>query len=319
VGGGVKTYRSLGDLPIGEHRRAVAIGTFDGVHLGHRAVIGTAIREAEARGLASMVITFHPHPIAVLRPDLRTTVLTPIDLKTELIGRLGADELLLLPFTRAFARIRADRFVDMIASPPVGAEVVVVGDNFRFGHGGAGTAAMMRQYGRTRGLEVCTPGMVASPDGKPVSSTRVRRLVAEGRIDEVRALLDRPHVVEGVVVHGDQRGRALGLPTANVEVPAEMAVPGRGVYAGRAQVGGAHHAAAINVGWAPTFRENAERIPLRIEAFLLDYDGPDLYGETIRVEFLARLRDERRFDSPQELVAQVKDDVARTREIAGSL
>ncbi|HWH14549.1 MAG TPA: riboflavin kinase, partial [Miltoncostaeaceae bacterium] len=172
---------------------------------------------------------------------------------------------------------------------------------------------------RARGLEVTLPGMVASPDGKPVSSTRIRRLVAEGRIDEVRDLLDRPHVVQGVVVPGDQRGRALGLPTANVEVPAETAVPGRGVYAGRAHLaGGGRHPAAVNVGWAPTFRDNAERIPLRIEAFLLDYDGPDLYGEDIQVEFLERLRDERRFDSPAELVAQIHEDVARTRDVAAT-
>lgn len=312
----MKTYRSLGDLPLGGQRRAVAIGTLDGVHLGHQAIIGTAVREARERGIASMVITFSPHPIAVLRPDLHTTVLTPTDMKAEIIGRLDVDELLILPFTRAFARVRADRFVDMIASPPIGAEVVAVGDNFRFGHGGSGTATMMRQYGGARGLEVILPGMVSSPDGKPVSSTRIRRLVAEGRIDEVGALLARPHMVEGLVVHGDQRGRALGLPTANVEVPAETAVPGRGVYAGRAHVGGGTYAAAVNVGWAPTFRENTERIPLRIEAFLLDYDGPDLYDERIRVEFLARLRDERRFASPQELVAQIHEDVARTREIA---
>lgn len=311
----MKTYRSLGELPLGGRRRAVAIGTFDGVHLGHREIIGSAMRIAQERDIASMAITFHPHPIAVLRPDLKTTTLTPIDLKCELIASLGVDELLVVPFTRAFARIRADRFVDMLASPPIAAEVVVVGDNFRFGHGGTGTTQMMRQYGRARGLEVLAPALVTSSDGKPVSSTRVRRLVAEGRVHEVAELLARPHVVEGVVVHGEQRGRAMGMPTANVEPPVDAAVPGRGVYAGRASVAGGTWAAAINVGYAPTFQEGPERHPSRIEAFLLDYDGPDLYDQPIRVGFLERLRDERRFDSPRELVAQVMQDVERTREV----
>lgn len=311
----MKTYRSLGELPLGGRRRAVAIGTFDGVHLGHREIIGSAMRIARERDIASMAVTFHPHPIAVLRPDLKTTTLTSIDLKCELIASLGVDELLVVPFTRAFARIRADRFVDMLASPPIAAEVVVVGDNFRFGHGGTGTTQMMRQHGRTRGLEVLAPALVTSTDGKPVSSTRIRRLVAEGRVEEVTGLLARPHVVEGVVVHGEQRGRAMGMPTANVEPPVDAAVPGRGVYAGRAHVAGGTWAAAINVGYAPTFHDGAERHPSRIEAFLLDYDGPDLYDEPIRVEFLERLRDERRFASPQELVAQVMRDVERTREV----
>jgi riboflavin kinase / FMN adenylyltransferase len=312
----MKTYRSMGELPLGGARRVVAIGTFDGVHLGHQAILGRALELAHARGLAAMAITFEPHPIAVLRPELRTTVLTTAALKAQLIERLGLDELLFLPFSRAFARIRADRFVDMIGSPPISAEAAVVGDNFRFGYQGAGTALGMAQYGRARGLQVSSPDTVASPDGKPISSTRIRRLIADGRIDEVVALLGRPHVLEGVVVHGEQRGRAMGLPTANLELSAETAIPGRGVYAGRAIVAGRRYPAAVNVGFAPTFRETSDRGPVRIEAFLIDYEGPDIYDTTLRLEFLARLRDERRFDSPTELVVQIRADVERTRGIA---
>jgi riboflavin kinase/FMN adenylyltransferase len=315
----VRTYRSLGDLPLGDHRRAIAIGTFDGVHLGHQAIIGRAIELGRARGLQTMVVTFQPHPIAVLRPELRTTVLTDVGLKSRLIASLGPDELLLLPFTKAFSRVRADRFTDMLASPPVGAEVVVVGENFRFGSGGRGTAESMRAHGRARGLEVESPPMVTSPDGKPVSSTRVRRLVAEGRIDEVTPLLGRPHIVDGRVVPGEQRGRAMGLPTANLETPPDAAVPGRGVYAGRATLAGGRYAAAVNVGFAPTFRDGGERPPLRIEAYLLDYPGEEIYDANLRLEFLARLRDERRFDGPAELVAQIEDDVRRTRAIAAEV
>lgn len=312
----MKTYRSMGDLPLGGARRVVAIGTFDGVHLGHQAILGRAMELARTRGLAAMAITFEPHPIAVLRPQLRTTVLTPADIKAQLIERLGLDELLFLPFTKAFARIRADRFVDMIASPPIAAEAAVVGENFRFGHQGSGTALGMAQYGRARGLAVESPELVVSVDAKPISSTRIRRLISEGRLDEVAALLSRPHLVEGRVVAGDQRGRAMGLPTANLELAPESAVPGRGVYAGRAILGQRRYPAAINVGFAPTFRDAADRGPIRIEAFLIDYEGPDIYGDDMRLEFLARLRDERRFDSPAELVAQITADVARTREIA---
>jgi len=313
----VKTYRSMGELPLGGGRRAVAIGTFDGVHIGHRAVIGRAVELGRERGISSMAITFEPHPIAVLRPELRPTVLTGLRLKSALIAETGVDELLILPFTRAFSRIRADRFVDMLGSPPVGAEVVVVGANFRFGHGGLGTAEGMRAYGRGRGLTVEVPELVGTPDGKPASSTRVRRLIAEGRIAEVTTLLGRPHQLEGIVVHGDQRGRALGLPTANLEPGEHAAVPGRGVYACRARIAGRTCPSAVNVGFAPTFRESGDRPPLRVEAFLLDWDGPeDLYGLELRLEFLARLRDERRFDRPEALVAQIHEDIARTREIA---
>ncbi|MCU0307814.1 MAG: bifunctional riboflavin kinase/FAD synthetase [Thermoleophilia bacterium] len=314
----MRRFTSLGDLPLGGPRRVVALGTFDGVHLGHQAIIGLAIERARERGVPAMVVTFEPNPIAVLRPELRPAVLTEPALKAALIERLGADELLVVPFTRSFARIRADRFAEMLISAPIGADVVVVGENFRFGHGGAGTLDMLRGFGPVRGLEVLAPPMVSSPDGKPISSTRIRRLVSLGQVAEVAPLLCRPHSVEGVVVPGEQRGRALGLPTANVELHRDVALPGRGVYAGRAVLAGGRHAAAVNIGYAPTFTAAEERPPLRLEAFLLDYPGHDLYGQRIRVEFLDRLRDEQRFDSPAELVAQVQADVARTRELAAA-
>lgn len=313
----MKTYASLGELPVGDRRRAVAIGTFDGVHLGHRAIIAQAQALGRTHAIPVMVMTFEPHPIAVLRPELKTTVLTPVDLKAELIAACGVDEMLIVPFTLPFSRIRADRFVDMIAEPPIGAEVVVIGESFRFGSGGAGTADGMRAYGRARGVQVVSPGIIVSGDGKPISSTRIRRLVAEGRLGEAATLLGRPHIVEGTVVHGDHRGRALGLPTANVEPLSSSAIPGKGVYAGHAVTRHGRSSAAINVGVAPTFRTGHERDPVRIEAFLLDYEGPDIYGEQIRVEFLERLRDERHFADATELVAQIRADIARTRERVG--
>jgi riboflavin kinase / FMN adenylyltransferase len=312
----VRRYQSLGDLPLGAPRRALAIGTFDGVHLGHQAVIRQARGIAAERRLPAMALTFEPQPIAVLRPELKPAVLTPIGLKSQLIERLGVDELLIVPFTKAFSRIRAERFAEMLVSAPISAEAIVVGENFRFGHGGAGTVEMLRQLGPSLGLRVESPATVVSADGKPISSTRIRRLVATGQVAEVIPLLARPHSVEGVVVPGDQRGKAMGIPTANLEVPADVALPSRGVYAGRAVLEAGRSAAAVNIGVAPTLTAADARATLRVEAFLLDHDGSDLYGRTMRIEFLERLRDERRFESPEALVAQITKDIDDTREIA---
>jgi len=312
----MKRYQSLGELPLGGDRRVVAIGTFDGVHIGHQAIIGRAIERAHERGLEAMVLTFEPNPLAVLKPELAPAVLTEPSFKAQLIEALGADAVLVVPFTRAFSRIRADRFAEMLCSAPLNAESIVVGANFRFGQGGTGTVSYLQRLGRAKGLIVESPETVVSPDGKPVSSTRVRRMVAQGQVAELQPLLGRPHSVEGMVVPGEQRGREMGLPTANVAVAPDTALPGRGVYAGRVVLAEGRYPAAINLGYSPTFTEGSEP-ELRLEAFILDYSGGDLYGQRIRVEFLERLRDERRFPTPAELVLQVEEDVARTREIAG--
>lgn len=294
----------------------VAIGTFDGVHIGHQAVIRRAIEMAADRGLGAMALTFEPQPIAVLRPELKPAVLTHIGFKSQLIESLGVAELLVVPFTHAFSRIRAERFAEMLVAPPVGADAVVVGENFRFGHGGDGTVEMLAQFGRSRALEVESPPTVTSPDDKPVSSTRIRRLVATGQVAAVVPLLGRMHSVEGLVVAGEGRGRGMGLPTANLEIPADSALPSRGVYAGRAVLAGGRSAAAVNIGVAPTFTARDAHSTLRLEAFLLDHDDSDLYGQTMRIDFIERLRDERRFDSADALIAQVREDVERTRELA---
>ena len=314
----MRRYHSLGDLPLGGPRRVVAIGTFDGVHVGHQAVIRRAIAMAAERGLGSMALTFEPQPIAVLRPELKPAVLTQIGLKSQLIESLGIDELLVLPFTRAFSRIRAERFAEMLVAPPVGADAVVVGENFRFGHAGTGTVEMLAQFGRSRALHVECPETVASADGKPISSTRIRRLIATDQVAAVIPLLGRMHSVEGVVVSGDGRGRGMGLPTANLEISADAALPSRGVYAGRAVLASGRSAAAINIGLAPTFTAAQPRAAPRLEAFLLDHDGSDLYGQTIRIDFIERLRDERKFESKDALLAQVAEDIARVRELAQS-
>ncbi len=315
----MKRYRSLGDLPLGGGRRVVAIGTFDGVHVGHQRIIGRAIEIARERGLPAMALTFEPSPMSVLRPELHQTVLTHLSMKTQLIAALGVDELLVAPFTRGFARLRADRFAEMLVSAPVAADAVVVGGNFRFGHGGVGTAESLRAFGHTRAMRVEVPDIVTSADDKPISSTRIRRLVATGQVESVIPLLGRAHSVEGVVVPGDQRGRTLGFPTANLEIPANSAVPGRGVYAARAVLTSGRLAAAVNIGVSPTFTSADRDARLRLEAFLIDHDGSELYGQPMRIDFLERLREERRFPSAEALVEQITADVARTREVVGHL
>ena len=307
----------MGDLPLGGPRRAIAIGAFDGVHLGHREIIRRAVEIGRERGLRSMALTFDPNPMAVLRPKLAPAVLTSAPLKAQLISRLGPDELLVVPFNRAFSRITATRFAEMLASAPLGADAVVVGANFRYGHGGEGTADTLRQFGRAQGMLVEVPETVCSRDDKPVSSTRVRRLIATGHVEEVAELLGRPHAIDGVVERGDGRGQGLGFPTANVAMEAGTAVPEQGVYAGRVGLVGATSAAAINIGTSPTFA-GADRRGVRVEAFLLDHDGSDLYDQPIRVEFLARLRREERFESVDELVKQMHRDVEATRRIVAA-
>lgn len=309
----MRRYRSIGELPMGSASRAVAIGAFDGVHLGHQEIIRSAVAAARRGAMTSMVITFEPNPLSVLRPEFKTASLTSAALRARLIERLGVDELLEIPFTKAFSHIRWDRFCELLSAPPIGARTIAVGRNFRFGHGGAGTAKMLRDAGRARGIDVFIPALVTSADGKPISSTRIRRLVTQGDIGEANRLLGRAHCLEGIVAHGDGRGAGLGVPTANIEVAERAALPGRGVYAGRVRVGEAVWAAAINVGLAPTFRDSGS---LRVEAFLIDFPNRTIYGEPAGVAFLERLRGEQRFPSAQHLVAQIQRDVIRTREIA---
>ncbi len=308
----MRRHRSIEELPDAPQGRAVAIGAFDGVHLGHQEIIRQAVEAAADAGIPSTVITFDPNPLAVLRPELKTTVLTGSDLRARLIGRLGADELLEIPFTDAFSRIPWDRFAEMLFSRPIAARSVSVGRNFRFGHRGEGTAKMLADAGRARGVEVRAPGLVTSPDGKPISSTRVRRLIAQGDVEDAQGLLGRPHCLDGVVVHGDGRGAGLGIPTANIALAGRSALPGRGVYAGQMLVRGAVWPAAVNVGFAPTFRDAHD---LRVEAFLIGYGGDDLYDEPVHVAFLRRLRGEQRFASSEALVTQVKLDIRRAAQI----
>ncbi len=307
----MKVHR-LEDVPDAPEGRAVALGTFDGVHLGHRRVIGSARDWADQHGTRASVVTFDPHPLQVLRPDEPPMLLTTTGVKTELIEKLGADELIVIPFTEELSRLDADMFCRDVLAGALNARHVSVGENFRFGHGAAGDAAFLR--GRPEFETEVVP--LIEHAGQTVSSSRIRELISTGAVAEAAELLGAPSALEGTVVQGDARGRELQMRTANLEPPSGIVLPGAGIYAARARLAdGRELPAAVSIGVRPTFEEAGD---LRIEAHLIGFDG-DLYGETLRLTFLERLRDEERFDSGEALAAQMQKDVEQVRRVVGEV
>jgi riboflavin kinase/FMN adenylyltransferase len=288
--------------------RVLALGTFDGVHAGHRAVIGRAVELAAGRGLTCAVVTFDRHPLSVIDPTRVPRLLTSNEEKVRLIADLGPDELIMLPFDEKMAALTPAEFCAGLLADGLEAKVVVVGENFNFGARGAGDAVRLRACGAANGydVEVCP---LITEHGEPISSTRIRRLLHDGELEEVREILGRPPSAAGLVAHGDKRGRTLGVPTANVDVEAGTIFPGRGVYAARAHVAGSWYRAAVNIGHNPTFQSRDEPTThVTVEAFLLHFSG-DIYEREIRLDFLHKIRDERRFDSVDALVVQMRLDI----------
>ncbi|HXK09610.1 MAG TPA: bifunctional riboflavin kinase/FAD synthetase [Vicinamibacteria bacterium] len=295
--------------PLGWPVPAVTVGNFDGVHLGHQALVASAVRQARAGGGVSVVLTFDPHPARVVRPGHAPAPLTTLDQKAELLGGLGVDRLAVLPFDAAVAGLGPEAFAREVLVETLGARHVVVGESFRFGRGREGDALGLRALGGRLGFEVdAIPPVVAA--GEPVSSSRVRRALARGDVREARLLLGRPYFVDAIVVRGDGRGRRIGVPTANLAPENEMA-PARGVYAARCRVpDGRWAGAVVNLGHRPTFGGG----PVTVEAHLLDFEG-DLYGARVRLEFHGRVRGEQRFDGAEALVARIHQDVAEARAL----
>lgn len=293
---------------------AVTIGAYDGVHLGHRALIAQVCRLAAEHELASVVVTFDRHPATVVRPASAPKLLCDLDQKLELLATTGVDYTVVVRFDEERAHEPAEEFVTEVLVGALGARIVSVGRDFHFGYRRGGNVALLQEMGARLGFEVVPIDLVAVPGlDPPVSSTAIRAALAAGDVALANRLLGRPHEVRGVVVKGDRRGRDLGYPTANVAVPAEIQLPADGIYAGwYTRPDGARHAAAISLGRRPTFHPEATASLL--EAHLLDFDD-DLYGERARVSFVARLRGEERFASADELVAQIGRDVAATREL----
>jgi riboflavin kinase/FMN adenylyltransferase len=281
---------------VPSRKRRVAIGTFDGVHLGHRAVIEGA----------DTVLTFDPHPLSVIRPDALPKLITNSTVKRDLIAGLGVEELVVIPFDRDFSSKTAEEFVEDVLIGRLQAEQVSIGENFRFGKGAKGDAQLLRSYGAFETRVV----PLVEVDGETVSSTQVRALVAAGEVDKATRFLGGPFLFEGEVVPGDRRGRELGMPTANIVPDDRLVHPGHGVYAAWAH----GHPAAVNVGVRPTFETGRG---LLVEAYLLDFTG-DLYGQTLRIAFLERLRGEKRFESVDDLVAQMRRDVEQARQITSA-
>jgi riboflavin kinase/FMN adenylyltransferase len=302
----------LDDVPAAPEGRSVALGTFDGVHRGHRRVIASARDWAREHGTRAGVVTFDPHPLQVLSPDEPPKLLSTTAVKIGLIEQLGVDEVIVIPFTQDFSRLEPDAFCRDVLVAGIGARHVSVGANFRFGHGAAGDAGTLSAWPEFE-TEVVP---LIEHDGQPVSSSRIRELIAAGAVGEAAELLGAPFVLEGFVVRGDARGRELEMPTANLEPVPELVMPGAGIYAAQALVAGGdgrsvEAPAAVSIGVRPTFEDAGD---VRVEAHLIDFQG-DLYGHTMQLAFLARLRDEERFETAEALVEQMQRDVAEVKRL----
>jgi riboflavin kinase/FMN adenylyltransferase len=314
----VERWHGLDAVPSGWGHCVVTIGVFDGVHRGHAAIIGRAVEQARSRGVPSVLVTFTPHPSEVVRPGSHPPVLTTMVRRAELVAQLGVDVFLALPFTLEFSKLPPDEFVHLALVDRLHASGVIVGENFRFGHKAAGDVALLARLGSTFGFTAEGVPLLAD-DGTTLSATYVRSCVQAGDMAAASSALGRPHRLDGIVERGDQRGRELGFPTANLRTDAWAAVPADGVYAGRVvqldEWGRTIEApplgiAAISVGTNPTFEVRQRRV----EAYVLDFDG-DLYGQTIGIEFVERLRGMERYPSVDALVDQMSADVARTRAL----
>jgi riboflavin kinase / FMN adenylyltransferase len=312
----VYRWYGLGDVPAGWGASVVTIGKWDGVHRGHQSIVARAARLGRELNLPVVVITFDPHPDEVVRPGSHPPFLSSGRRRAELLAGLGAEAVLVLPFTLEFSRLDPDEFVRTVLVERLHAAAVVVGEDFRFGHKAAGDVQLLAKLGEK--YDFTTEGLpLLGADGTTVSSTSIRQMLAAGDVAGAAKALGRPHRVEGVVVRGHQRGRALGFPTANLETPPHTAIPADGIYAGwltSLDSDGQdvqRWPAAISIGSNPTFGEGEQTV----EAYALDRDDLDLYGVHAAIDFTTRLRGTRRFDSVGALVEQMRHDVDQARDL----
>jgi riboflavin kinase / FMN adenylyltransferase len=310
----MRYWRGLEDVPDDWGSSVVTIGVFDGVHRGHQRIVARAAELARARGLPVVVVSFDPHPDEVVRPGSHPPSLSTARRRAELLAEVGADAVCMIPFSYEFSKLSPDEFVRAVLAERLHAAVVVVGENFRFGHRAAGDVALLGELGEKYDFTVEGVPLLAE-GGQTISSGRIRELLAAGDVTAAAGLLGRPHRVEGVIARGARRGRSLGFPTANLETLPHAAIPADGIYAGWL-VGldpdaGQRWPAAISVGTNPTFGGRDRTV----EAYVLDRDDLDLYGSRVAVDFAARLRGQVAFDSAADLVAQMHRDVAAAREL----
>lgn len=300
-------------LPSSVPGTAVTVGVFDGVHRGHRRLLEELVRRASGAGLTPAVATFDPHPLEVLAPEKAPKMLTSIPHRLEILEGIGIGVVGVMPFSDV-REMEADGFITEVLLGRLRARLLVVGENFRFGKGGKGSAETLHRAGSQHGFGVEVVGLLAADalsdtSGAAINSSRIRRCLAEGSTGEAAELLGRPFELRGTVIHGEQRGAKLGIPTANLEIPSRMSMPAMGIYAAWAEVEAERHPAAVNLGVRPTFGENR----LMTEAHLLDFSG-DLYGKRLKLCFIGdRIRPEVKFGSVDELLEQVERDIAEVR------
>lgn len=285
---------------------ALTIGVFDGVHRGHQMLIGKLREEAAARGLGAGLVTFHPHPVSVLRPDATISYLTSLETRVERLRTTGLDFVAVVQFTSELAQVSAEDFARVLYEE-AGMRLLMVGRDFALGRNREGTVERLAEIGKEVGFDVEPIDLLPLEDGA-VSSTRVRKALGVGNMREASELLGRPFALRGPVVHGDERGRAIGFPTLNLGLSPDLALPAHGVYVSCTELDGVRYEGCTNIGVRPTF--DGER--LMVETHLLDFDA-DAYGSVVTVELLERLRAEQRFDGPDALVAQIRRDVDATR------
>ena len=310
----MERWRGLDEIPSSWGRCVLTIGVFDGVHLGHQALIRQATDRGRELGLPTVLMTFDPHPAEVVRPGSHPAMLTTLRRRADLVADLGVDAFLVLPFTPAVAQITAEEFVHDVIVDRLHAAAVVVGQNFRFGHRGSGSVDLLRELGPRLGFSAHGIGILSGTGVAPdvaISSTYVRSSVAAGDMRAATAALGRPHRVEGFVVHGEGRGGSgLGYPTANLDAEPWAAVPADGIYAGWFVLGSRRSPAAISIGTNPTFSGKVRTV----EAFVID-EGGNFYGRRVGFEFVERLRDTWHFDSVEALIDQIDKDVEQTRAV----
>lgn len=315
----MQVIQGVGPCAVPQPPSVVTIGAYDGVHVGHRAVIDQVKAAAAAQDLQTVVVTFDKHPAMVVRPDSAPKLLCDLDQKLELLEAAGVDATYVVHFDEERAKETAEEFVHEVLVGCLSARQVVVGEDFHFGHKRGGDVALLQEMGETLGFTVAGIDLVGT-DGAPaggdaiVSSTAIRAALIDGDVRRAAAMLGRPHEVRGTVEHGDKRGRELGFPTANLQIPDEIQLPADGIYAGWFErADGTVHATAMSLGHRPTFYERPQGAPL-LECNLIDFTG-DLYGEAVRVRFVERLRGEVRFDGIDPLIAQMGADVDQTRAL----
>jgi riboflavin kinase/FMN adenylyltransferase len=315
----VKIWDDLSDVPDDWPASVVTIGVFDGVHRGHRELIRRAANRARVLDIPTVVLTFWPNPAEVVKRGDPPARLATLEQRLRLFAELGVSATLVLPFTPELSQASPEMFAGSIVAEGLRAKEVIVGENFRFGHRARGDVALMAEVGKRLGI--CVEGVhltTADRAGDPVSSTMIRRLVADGEIAAANRALARPHRVEGVVIPGEGRGREMGFPTANLAATPYAAIPADGVYAGRIVVdpyGDATvYRAAISVGTNPTFEEDISR---RVEAWAYEEDDLELYDVPVAVDFAALIRKQKKFNSTDELIAEVNDDLAKIKIVMG--